>query len=78
MRRTSVRAGTWATAFFCVTVLAADTEDMAFLEFLGSFSDDDGEWLDPLALEEAVSLTEAVSRDEKTDAPSGEDDHDDS
>ncbi|MEO1573379.1 MAG: hypothetical protein AAFU65_00280 [Pseudomonadota bacterium] len=77
MRRAGRRAGTWVTAFFCATVLAADTDDMAFLEFLGSFSDDDGEWLDPLALEEAVAVTEAASREDDADDASGQDEHDD-
>lgn len=57
------RAGVCALALLCATALAADSADLAFLEFLGSFSDDEGEWLDPLALEEAASIIEAATLD---------------
>ena len=54
------RIGLLLVAMTCATALAADTDDIAFLEFLGSFSDEDGGWLDPLALEDAVSLSDVT------------------
>ncbi len=67
------RVGALVVTLICAGALAADSEDIAFFEFLGSFSDDDGEWLDPLTLAEAVADSEITT---VSDADAGTDTQD--
>lgn len=45
-----------------------DDDDLAFFEFLGSFSDDDGAWLDPIELEASMGVTQSATTIEDVDA----------
>ena len=56
-----------------------EAPDVALLEFLGSWEDDDGEWIDPLRLldeMEAEGTKDEQTNDHAASAPVEEDDHD--
>jgi len=62
----------WITALFLLSVSAiayAETEEtpsMEFLEFLGEFQTEDGEWIDPLNLL-GMEQSESLRKQERDD-----------
>ena len=47
--------------------LSSDAPDAEFLEFLGSFEDEDGVWVDPFELEDMLALSADAETPEETE-----------
>lgn len=80
MTRALQQSVLWTALALCAaTGRAADFADEAFLEFLGSFDDGEGNWLDPTELMQAdaayrAARSEAQARDDDTDETENDDD----
>lgn len=55
-----------------------DTPDDAFLEFLGTWENSDGEWIDPLALADIDASRQAAGTGDDQQEDVGEENNDDS
>jgi len=67
-----VSLGLFILACSSNTALYAETDQekpsLAFLEFLGSFETEDGQWLDPMEIEEMIKLSNKTKEiEEKND-----------
>ncbi|HFE38539.1 MAG TPA: hypothetical protein ENK06_09030 [Gammaproteobacteria bacterium] len=54
-------------ALYAADELNDDQPSLAFLEFLGSFETEDGQWIDPMEIEEMLNIPTQKTTEEADD-----------